>query len=226
MTGKRGYGEISILEEIKLRLISFAAWGLVSLIGRTSRMQVIGFENVQALIDSGQGFIMALWHGRTLLPIYYCRNMGILAITSLSRDGELQTRIVRRFGCRIIRGSSRLGGMKAALTACRELEAGGILSITPDGPLGPVHKVQDGIVFLAQRSNCRIVPIGVGLKSRRLIGTWDSYAIPNPFSRSAIVFGTPISLAGISDSREAAEVVEAAINDIQRAAENLAGEGN
>ncbi|MDH7480784.1 MAG: lysophospholipid acyltransferase family protein [Armatimonadota bacterium] len=214
-------------ENTKCRLISFLAWLFVSIIGLTTRKKVVGFEHVQRLIESGQGFIMAVWHGRTLLPIYHCRGMGIWAITSLSRDGEIQTGVVSRFGYKTIRGSSGRGAVKAALAACKKLEDGEILAITPDGPRGPRRQVQEGIIFMAQRSGCPIIPIGAAARRRKLLPTWDKYAIPLPFSKCAIVYSEPITF-GEGATLEAAEepelMLKRILDDVQRQAEEMVGE--
>lgn len=211
-------------QELEYRLISFLAWAMIHLIGCTCRLRVIGYERVRELVESGRGFIMAVWHGRTLLPVHYCRGMGIWAITSLSRDGEIQTRTVGRLGYRIIRGSSGRGGVKAALSAVKKLQEGGILAITPDGPKGPPNEVQEGIVFLARHARCPIVPIGVGARPRRLMPSWDSYALPVPFARCALMFGEPIYLNHGAE-RPPEEVIKTALDDLQRQAQLAVKEG-
>lgn len=210
-------------DEFKIRLVSFLACGLMRIIGCTARFQVVGYEKVQELVKSGKGFILAVWHGRTLLPIYYCRGMGIWAITSLSRDGEIQTRTVSHFGYRIIRGSTGRGAVKAALAACKKLEEGGILAITPDGPKGPPNEVQQGTAFMAQRAGCPIICIGVGASPRKLMGTWDSYALPMPFAKCALVFGDPIYIKPEDESPE--NRIKTALNDVQQQAQNMVEEG-
>jgi lysophospholipid acyltransferase (LPLAT)-like uncharacterized protein len=147
--------------------------------------------------------------------------MGIWAITSLSDDGELQTRIVSRFGYRIIRGSTGRGGMRAALTAVKRLQEGGILAITPDGPKGPANVVQDGTVFLAKRAKCPIVPLGVGISRRRLMNAWDKYALPALFTKCAIIFGEPMYLSGDEENAETqpAELIKCELDRLQKEAQ-------
>jgi len=212
-------------QELKYRLLSLSAWVLIHAIGHTARFRVTGYERVQELVKSGRGFIIAVWHGRTLLPVHYCRGMGIWAITSLSRDGELQTRIISRFGYRTIRGSSGRGGIKAALAACKRLQEGGILAITPDGPKGPPNQVQEGIVFLAQRAGCPIVPVGAGARPRMLMRAWDSYALPMPFAKCALAFGEPIHLTeGQLGNGSPEDILKAALDDVQRRAQLMVKE--
>lgn len=168
---------------------------------------------------------MAVWHGRTLMPIFFCRGMGILAITSLSQDGEIQTGIVSRLGYSIIRGSSGRGGMKAALIASKKLKAGGILSITPDGPKGPHHEVHDGIVFLAERAGCPIIPLGVGVDRKILMNAWDKYLIPMPFSKCAIVFGEPFRITQVQENEDAKHLIRCALDACEKEAEMLVSRG-
>ncbi len=213
-------------QEVGFRLLSFLAWLMIQVIGRTSRFTVKGYNHVQELIRDGRGFIMLVWHGRTMLPVYYCRGMGIQAVVSLSRDGELQARILSRLGFVIIRGSSGRGGMKAALTAVKRLQEGGTLAITPDGPKGPPTEVQEGTVFLARKAGVPIVPIGVGARPRKLLPTWDSYALPVPFCRCALVFGEPIQLSDEFEHSLPVDILlKNALNDVQREAQLMVGEG-
>lgn len=212
-------------EDRKLGLISLAAWTLMHIIGHTARFKVIGYERVTELVKSGKGFILAVWHGRTLMPVHYCRGMGIWAITSLSRDGELQTNIVSRFGYRTIRGSTGRGAIKAALAACKRLQEGGILAITPDGPKGPQHEVQPGIIFMAQRVGCPIIPIGVGARPRRLMKAWDEYLLPLPFAKCALVFGEPLTIDKDEPIEPYQESLKEALGEVQTQAQLMVKEG-
>lgn len=212
-------------QDRNLGLLSFIAWSLVHVIGHTARFKVIGYQRVPELVKSGKGFILAVWHGRTLLPVHYCRGMGIWAITSLSRDGELQTRIVSRFGYRTIRGSTGRGAIKAALAACKRLEDGGILAITPDGPKGPQHEVQPGIIFMAQRARCPIIPIGVGARPRRLMKAWDEYLLPLPFAKSALVFGEPLHFEKDDPIEVGQDLLKNALDEVQAQAQTMVKEG-
>lgn len=205
-------------------LITFLGWLLIQFIGRTSRFTVKGFDRVLEMIGRRQGFIFILWHGRTMLPVFYCRNMGIQAIISLSRDGELQSRIFDRFGFAVIRGSSGRGGMRAALTAIKRLQEGGILALTPDGPKGPAREVQDGTVFMAKKAAVPIIPIGVGISRRKLMPTWDSYALPKPFCKCGLIFGEPLMLPADADDIQLKEMLKDVLDNIEREAQALVGE--
>lgn len=215
----------ALFPELMFRTTSFLGSLIIRGLGATARFDVRGFDRVKKMADTKRGFILAIWHGRTMLPVYYCRGMGIWAITSLSRDGEIQTRTISRFGYRIIRGSTGKSGIKAALVAAKKLDEGGILCITPDGPKGPANEVQDGVVFLADRAGCPIIPVGVGISRRKLLRAWDSYTVPYPFTKCGVIFGEPILSSDVSpDGPALGEIIKDRLNRLQAEAQDMVGE--
>lgn len=213
--------------ERKTRILSWAVYCLARVIYSTLRLE---HDNMPRYETDGCGCIYVTWHGRSLIPANYLRNRGYWALVSLSRDGELQTKIFKRFGFQIVRGSTGRGGIKGALQMARKVKEGGALAFTPDGPRGPTHKVQLGVILMAQKSGAPIVPVGISCTRRRLFTrSWDSYMIPLPFSRAFWVTGDPIRVPADVDEagRERyAEIVEVAINRLEREAERRAGYTN
>lgn len=116
--------------------------------------------------------------------------------------------------------------MRAALQLAKKIQEGGVLAFTPDGPRGPTRRVQQGTIFLAQRSGCPIIPLGISARPRKLLPTWDSYLIPLPFARAAFVVGEPIYVPADLDEagkEQAAARLEEAIDACESRAEELAG---
>ena len=110
--------------------------------------------------------IIAFWHNRTFLmaPFYekYCGRGGRTSYTfiSRSRDGQFMADVAQQFGVLAVRGSSSRHGTAAALTALRKSGDSRVdLTITPDGPRGPVYEVQPGVLRLAQTTGRPIVAI-------------------------------------------------------------------
>jgi lysophospholipid acyltransferase (LPLAT)-like uncharacterized protein len=201
-------------------------WSAARFIGSTLRIRYENWERVQEITDKYKGGIIVTWHGRTLIAANVFRGRGYWALISLSRDGEIQNRIFQRFGFQTIRGSTGRGGVRAALQLAKKIQEGGVLAFTPDGPRGPTHKVQQGTIFLAQRSGRPIIPLGISARPRKLLPTWDSYMIPSPFARAAFVVGEPIFIpADLDDAGKeaAAEQVECALNACEKRAEELMG---
>ncbi len=133
---------------------------------------------VSPLWAAGTPVIYAVWHGRILLLpyLYGWRRARVLA--SRSRDGELVTRFVRRFGLEAVRGSSSRGGAEALRSLARSLGEGRDAVVVPDGPRGPRETVKPGIVALARVSGAPIVPIGPG-RFRR-VATPVMGRVPDP----------------------------------------------
>ena len=128
--------------------------------------------------------------GAPCIPANLLRNRGYWALISLSRDGELQNHIFRRFGFQTVRGSTGRGGIRGALQMARRVQDGGVLAFTPDGPRGPTHKVQLGVILMAEKSGAPIVPVGISASRRWLMKSWDSLhdsasRSPAPISSSA-----------------------------------------
>ena len=213
---------------MKYRVVSFLVYWIVRLLVKTLRMRVYGDERFQSLQQDGKGVILVSWHGRTLVPITRFRNQGFWAMISTSRDGEYQNQIFRRFGWNTVRGStSARGAVQAALTITKQLKAGGVLAHTPDGPRGPIHVVQPGVIFMAQKSGAPILPGGYSAYPRKLLGTWDKYMIPLPFSQVVWIYGEPIYVPADAKSeleqRVWAERVGLAISALEEQAEREAG---
>ncbi len=178
---------------MKYRVVSFLVYWFVRLLVPTLRLRVIGEERVRQIQQEGKGIILLTWHGRTIIPICRFRKRGYWAMISTSRDGEYQNQIFQRFGWQTVRGStSARGAVQAALTITKRLKAGGTLAHTPDGPRGPIHVVQPGAIFLAQKSGSPIVPVGISAYPRKLARAWDRYMIPLPFARAVWIYGEPM----------------------------------
>ncbi len=206
--------------------LSLLVFCIARFIGMTLRVRYDNLERIEEVMGANGGGTLVTWHGRTLLPANVFRKRGYWALISLSRDGEVQDHIFRRFGFQTVRGSTGRGGVRAALQLARKIGEGGILAFTPDGPRGPSHKVQQGTIFLAQRSGKPIIPLGLSSRPRKLIPTWDSYMIPWPFARAAFVVGEPMFVAPDLDEagkQRAAEELERAINRCEKRAEEMLG---
>jgi lysophospholipid acyltransferase (LPLAT)-like uncharacterized protein len=172
---------------------------------------------VSGLWRAGTPAIYAAWHGRILLLpyLYGWRRARVLA--SRSRDGELLTRFVERFGLEAVRGSSSRGGAEALRLLRRSLGEGRDAVVVPDGPRGPRETVKAGIVALARLSGAPIVPVALGASAAWRLRSWDEFRIPRPFARCVLRFGDPIRVS--ADADRAAQ--EAARKDVEAALRTL-----
>jgi hypothetical protein len=173
---------------------------VVRFLGRTARRDFRGFDALPP------AHIIAGWHGRSLLFVSHPWPRPYWVMISQSNDGEMQSRIFRAFGFKIIRGSTGRGGARAAVEAIRALRNGEAIAMTPDGPRGPTQIVQPGIMTLAQKSGAPIVPAGLSATPRKIIRSWDRYLLPAPFCRCICIAGDPIYVPADA-SEEAVEAI-------------------
>jgi lysophospholipid acyltransferase (LPLAT)-like uncharacterized protein len=142
-----------------------------------------------------ENYIGALWHNRLLIfPLVLRRffpNRRGAALISASRDGDLLTDAIRRYGYEVIRGSSSRLGTSAILQLTEELASGRDIVITPDGPRGPAYKLGSGIVFLAQKSGASVLPMNLEYSRCWRLGSWDRFIIPQPFSKVRVLISRP-----------------------------------
>ncbi len=160
--------------------------------------------------------IFAFWHGQLLMPAYVGRNWNVHVLISESDDGEYIARLVSHLGFKAVRGSATRGGRAAfrkLIRAAKEFDLG----VTPDGPLGPRHKVQAGTITLARATGLPLLPVASAARWCRRVSSWDRFEIPLPGSEVAFVFGEPITVAADADDeacRDAQCRLEEALNEL------------
>ena len=179
---------------------------IARLIVRTLRVRFVGSD--PALLP--HPCIYAFRHGEQVPLLRFPRPRTAI-VASLSRDGRVQARVMRRFGFEVLDGSSSRGGARALASALRALGDGSDLAVAVDGPHGPRAVVKPGVVFLAAKSGAPIVPLASSCgRAWRFRRSWDGFALPKPFSRVTVSAGSPIAIGPEADDR-AREDVRAAL---------------
>lgn len=153
--------------------------------------------------DLGQNqFIMACWHGELLMIPYaytrYRKNPHVKLVISEHFDGNLIAKTLSFFGFETIRGSSTRGGAKALIQSIKEIKSGYDLGITPDGPKGPRHEVQDGIVVMAQKAKVKIALVEIKPSKYWQLKSWDKFVIPKPFGTIRYYISDLIDVDGMN----------------------------
>lgn len=156
-------------------------------------------------------FIMACWHGELLMIPYaytkYRKTPHVKLLISEHFDGNLIAKTLGFFGFGTIRGSSTRGGAKALISAIKELKNGYDLGITPDGPKGPRHEVQDGIIVMAQKAKVKITVVEIKPSSYWQLSSWDKFIIPKPFGIINYYISDLIDVQGM-DLEEAKQLIK------------------
>jgi len=159
---------------------------------RTLRRIDLGREHPEGCWARGERLIIAFWHGRLLMMPFAYPGTAATILISRHREGEYVTRIAKRLGFQVERGSATRGGAPAFRQLLHALRAGRNVVITPDGPKGPCRRVKSGVIELSRLSGMPICPLGFGAAPRTVLRSWDHFLIPRPFGRAAYVWGEPL----------------------------------
>lgn len=175
---------------------------------RSLRMTVINGEQEKALRAKGP-ILYATWHRGFLATVYFWRCRGGFYLASASKDGEWGAGLVHRFGNITIRGSSSRGGRAATAEMIDALKKGICGGLLPDGPKGPARVSKPGVLLVAQKSGCTLLPTAFGMEHGLRLKSWDRSMLPRPFTRFVAKFGEPFyvdpSLEGEAFARRLAE---------------------
>lgn len=174
-----------------LDLVGFVSWCVMAGLARTVRLTWKVDPEYEGL--DADRVLYAFWHGRQFLLIWGFRGRGVVTLVEKSWAGEVQRRVMGRFGYRFVRGSSKRRPAEALVRLVRTLRERGPGTLAVDGPKGPVHRAKPGIVHLARTLDWPIVPVSASSSTALSIReTWCRYLLPAPFARGVIVVGAPI----------------------------------
>ena len=195
---------------------------LVDVLCKTLRITEKNKEAIDELKNQNKNYVLAFWHGSMLLPWYKHRKQNMVALTSKSKDGDLLAKVLKHWKYRVIRGSSSTGGDVALGIMVDYAKNNHSITITPDGPRGPRHKMKAGAVITAKKSGLPLILVGVGIKKNRPLNSWDKFEIPGLFTRTMLIYSDPIYVAhdlSYDDTSGMIEQCEQKLNDLQKIAE-------
>lgn len=204
----RNFFFIKYLED---KILPFIAWFIIQIVCRTIKIQRINYEMIKTVKNK----IFAFFHGEQFILVFTHKYDNIVIMTSLSRDGELQTKILKKFGYDIVRGSaSKKGASSGTLALIEKIKSGKSCALTVDGPHGPAFKVKPGVIFIAQKTLCPIVPVRVYVKRKIQLKNWDKYIIPLPLCSAYIIYGKPIYINQNDNIRNKIEELELVLKNL------------
>jgi lysophospholipid acyltransferase (LPLAT)-like uncharacterized protein len=204
-----------------MSLLSWLAALVVRVLGRSLRLSVVGPAEPEGPV------LYAFHHGRQFGLLHYRPARGAAVMSSLSRDGRLQAKILARLGYAVVAGSSSKGGAGGLRGLVRHVRRGLCAGFAVDGPKGPPGVVKPGIVALARMTGAPIVPLSFAAPGRIFEKAWDRYLLPRPFCRGVIARGDALKVARDASPAAVEETrrhLENALRELDRAAEGW-GEG-
>jgi len=195
----------SFTDRVLLQIVPrIYAW-VLRLLVLTIRREIRHPEYPQKFWDQGQYIIGAFWHQRLLMTPFLPHPGRVGMMISRHRDGEFIARAVKCLGIDAVRGSTTRGGASALRGMVRFFESGANLAITPDGPQGPRHIVQRGVIELARLTSAPIIPLAYGASRKKVFNSWDHFILPLPFCKVIYVYGEAIFIPRHLGERELEE---------------------
>lgn len=139
--------------------------------------------------------IYAMWHANQFLVHGLEDKANTSILVSNSIDGEVIARAVEKWGFKVVRGSAgKKGAVESTMQMLTRLKNGECVGIMVDGPHGPLHKVKNGAVKLAQMSGAPIVPAHWYSPQKTFINlpSWDKMTTPLGDCKILNLYGEPI----------------------------------
>lgn len=206
-----------IVYELKgLQKICFwpAAW-MLDLYFHTLRFE-ISAQDKAILAENPTPSVIVAWHNRSLLfpAVMALRAPGrVHTIISASRLAAWEAAYFEHRRLPAIRGSSTRGGAIAVKTAYKALRKGGDVALSPDGPSGPLYRVQIGAAAIARRARVPIIVVGCSQPKARRLKTWDRHFVPYPFQKVQLSIQrlSAEALLAARDDAEASELLRTAL---------------
>lgn len=171
-------------------------------------------------------FVYAGWHEYMVMPIALRGSRKLVALASQHGDGQFIARAMKHLNWHVVCGSSSRGGSKALLQMLRDDARSP--NITPDGPRGPRRHFSAGALFLASKLQLPLVCAGYGYRNPWRMRSWDSFAVPKPWSQGRAVFGPPMQVPARLDRTQFEEYrqwFERLLNWLTSTAEAWAADG-
>lgn len=200
----------------KYRRYGEILYHIIKFIEKTMKITQVFPEN----FDKDENFVLAFWHNKlvmTLLGTGFIKKK--VGLASPTKDGELISVPLERYGTEMIRGSSDKESVKSLLRLIKKVKEGYTIGTPVDGPKGPIYEVKPGMLYIAQKSGKSLVPMGVAYEKAWVFNkAWDKFQLPKPFSKAVVVFGEPYIISPDADLQYEAQILKGKINEMDEKA--------
>jgi lysophospholipid acyltransferase (LPLAT)-like uncharacterized protein len=185
------------MSKILLSGISVLLYTIARMLHMSYRYRFSGNIILQDLKKNNQNFIFSIYHQNLLAGILAQTGYTHVVIVSQSKDAEGVAYTCQKLGHKVVRGSSKKGNIDKNGKVAKEgmiesLKAGCPGAVTVDGPKGPAFKAKPGIIDMAIKSGCVIVPYIVQPESYWEFKSWDKFRLAKPFSKIFVSYDRPI----------------------------------
>ena len=193
------------------------AGAVVGTLARTWRVEHRHRERFDVARAAGEPMVVLLWH-ECLLPLLWDhRHLEVAIVVSEAVDGRYLAGYAERLGYRTIAGSSTRGGHQALRGMLKHLRGGGLVAVTPDGPVGPRREVKPGALIAAQRTGAIVVAAQVVARRAWRLRSWDRFMVPRPFSELRIGYGPARRVGpGPEGTEDAVRVIRGDLDSLEQ----------
>lgn len=159
------------------------------------RWEFVNQDAVLRLHRRGRPYVHAFFHDQLLMMTYsyqgkrFGRQLAVLS--SRHRDGEYVARTLERFGHLMVRGSSSRGAVGGLKEMVSHLRQGRDAAFATDGPRGPRHQVQVGVVAAARLGEAPIIPVALAFSKKKSSAPGISSSSPYPAPAACFCTVTP-----------------------------------
>ena len=203
----------------KYKRYGFWAYCILKVFSKTFRSKV----EKSRQISENENYVYVFWHNKLLIASVFLDKLGDTAVlASPSKDGEIVSTVLEKYGYEVIRGSSDKQAVKGLVTLLKKLKKGYNIGTPVDGPKGPIYEVKPGMLYLAQKSGTKIIPVGGAFSKKWTFEkAWDRFEFPKPFSKLSCVLGDPIEVEKGRDIEEYSEIVKEEISRLDARAQEI-----
>lgn len=177
----------------------------------TSRVKICGTtEEYLNLVLNKKATFVITWHGRifiapmivkTLLKRINYREQPCV-LSSKHRDGQLASKTMKIFNFQEIFGSTinkkklyqaeASGAVKSIRIIMKKIKGGSTIHLAPDGPRGPLRKINSEINAIASKNSTPIFPVAISYSFKKQLKSWDEFQIPLPFGKILVEYFEPV----------------------------------
>ncbi|MCC8369662.1 MAG: lysophospholipid acyltransferase family protein [Rickettsia endosymbiont of Oxypoda opaca] len=187
-----------------VNIITILLYGYLKFVYFTSKQKFIfSNESDRKKFLAEQGVIFAFWHNMLALsPCMFKGHTDIYALISPHLDGKFLNNIVSKFGCGVIIGSTNKNPVGALKLVIQKLSKGSNVIITPDGPKGPIYKINSSITEIARKYNKKLIPVVSNTSRYFLLKSWDKLIMPLPFGTITVIVGSPLNFTNNKEQND------------------------
>lgn len=205
---------------------------LFKIVDSTLDLRIIGHEHVAAIVRAHRPFLVVVWHGRGLLPIFFFQGYPLVIYSSAGRKGipplvsryarKITLAALRHLGYQVLDASEFPTESRGVIRFLQFLERGRGGLIAADGPSGPMFRAKPGATYMAKKTGIVLLPVAAAIRDAIAMDSWDRFEIPRPFTKAALVMGPTMEIPDDADEavlEALSRQLETTLNDLTAQAE-------